>query len=208
MKGRPGCYWTTVFALIILIAGIEIVLTGADQELWGSPIWRRKMTYLFAFQPWLLKIPQGFWPGQAWAMFITHVFLHVDILHMAKNMAAFVLLAYLMRNELRLRGLLTICLVSGIGGAGLFYLIGSHLVAMTGASGALSGLSAVWVLGTAPGQMHPRTSQLFLMLATVVALIMLFETFPGNQTAWQAHLGGALTGAGFVLSRRARLMPR
>ena len=208
MKCRPGSYWTTVIALIVLIAAIELVLTGADHGLWGSPIWRRKMTYLFAFQPWLLKIPQGFWPGQAWGMFITHMFLHVDILHMAKNMAAFVLLAYLMRNELPLRRLLTICLVSGIGGAGVFYLLGSPFVAMTGASGALSGLSAVWALSNAPGQMRPRTRQLLLMLAAVVALILLFEALPGNQTAWQAHLGGALTGAGFVLLRRVRAIAR
>lgn len=202
MKRSLGLYWITIIALIVLIVGIELVLTGADHGLWGGPMWRRKMTYLFAFQPWLLKVPQGFWPGQAWGMFITHMFLHVDILHMAKNMTALFLLAFLMRDELSLRRLLTICLVSGVGGAGLFYLLGSPFVAMTGASGALSGLSVVWALGNAPGRFHAKDPQLLVMLAAIVALILLFEALPGNQTAWQAHLGGALTGAGNMLWRR------
>jgi rhomboid protease GluP len=213
--GRPGRdtphqgrywprYWPTVLILAALICAIELLLDGADRGLWGTPSWRRLSFFYFAFQPWVLKMPQGLWPGQAFGMFVTHMFLHVDFWHMAKNMLAFMLLAFLLRKELSLSGLLLLCLVSGLGGAVLFLLIGSPYMAMTGASGALSGLSAVWALGNAPGQIRADTRQIVLTLAAVVALILLIEALPGSKSAWEAHLGGALTGAGFVLLRRGR----
>ena len=204
MKRSLSPYWAIVTALIVVIAGIELVLDGAARGLWGSPAWRRTAFYYFAFQPWILHVRHGFWPGQAWGMFVTHMFVHVDFLHMAKNMLAFGLLAFLMRRELTWRRLLIIGLASGIGGAALFYLIGSPLVSMTGVSGALSGLSAVWALDNAPDQVRAPTREILLILCAVVVLILLFEALPGSQTAWEAHLGGALTGAGYVLFRRRR----
>lgn len=204
---REGRYWRGVLILAALICGIEVLLDGAEHGLWGAPTWRRLSFYYFSFQPWVLKLPHGLWPGQAIGMFVTHIFLHVDFAHMAKNMLAFLLLAYLLRKELSLSGLLLLCLVSALGGALLFLLIGSPYMAMTGASGALSGLSAAWALGNAPGQIRADTRQIVLTLAAVVALILLIEALPGSKSAWEAHLGGALTGAGLVLLRRGRRAP-
>lgn len=187
-------YWWVVGGLIGGIVLIELMLKGADLRLWGSPGWRSWAYVYLSFQPRLLTGHDPIWAGQWLGMFLTHVVLHVGVLHMASNMLAFALLAVLLRDEITLGAMLVVCLISAVGGAALFALLSPPFAAMTGASGALSGLAVVWAVGNAPGQARSSTRHKLTVLGAIVALILLIEVFPGSQTAWQAHLGGALAG--------------
>lgn len=200
----PACrYWLPVGLLIGVIAVIELGLTGADLHLWGKTSWRSWAYVYFSFQPWLLEGGTPLWPGQRVGMFLTYNFLHIGIGHMTSNMAAFGLLAFLLRQGMSVRALLGICLASAIGGALLFMLLASPY-AMTGASGALSGLATAWALSTLPDQGRTGAGQTLIVLARIIALILLIEVLPGGQTAWQTHLGGALAGAAVTLARQYR----
>jgi membrane associated rhomboid family serine protease len=198
---RLSRYWATIGGLIALIILIELVLKGADLRLWGSPAWRSWAYIYLSFQPRLLAGHDPLWSGEYLGMFLTHVFLHVGLLHVASNMVAFALLAYLLRDKISLRALLATCLLSAVVGALLFALLAPSASAMTGASGALSGLGVVWAAGNAPGQVRSTPRQNLILFGAIIILILLIEVLPGIQTAWQAHVGGALAGAGVSIFR-------
>ena len=193
--GPPGKGWVRtrwpVLVFIAVIAAVEIVLSGADLGLWGHRPWRGWAFLLGAFRPLFIELGQGVYPGQPVAMFLTHVFVHVGFLHMAGNLLTLILLARLLRAR-SATWFLMLSLASAAGGGALFAALAPAHASMTGASGAISGLAAFWVIlrfGTT--RFRPRAA-----VAAVMILAALFglEFLPGIATAWQAHLGGALVG--------------
>lgn len=200
MTSQHARYWGGIGALCGMIVLIELVLKGADLRLWGAPGWRSWAYLYLSFQPKLLEGVNPLWTGQWIGMFVTHSFLHIGLLHTASNSAALILLAYLLRRERNLAEVLCICLISAIGGAALFAALAPPLASMAGASGALSGLSVVWAIGTAPNQSRSILRQSLRVLVWIALLILLIEVLPGSRTAWQAHLGGAIAGALFNIT--------
>lgn len=185
---------TPVWFLLLAMLAVELALSGADAGLWGHRLWRARAFLSFAFRPDLIGGPSALWPGQPGAMFLSHVFLHVGLLHMAGNVLSLVLLLRLL-GWMRPWGFVTLGLVSALGGALAFWMLASGPASMTGASGAISGLAAFWAvrrLRQNPLRWQAVAAGLVLLLALAAA-----EFLPGLGTAWQAHLGGALVGALF-----------
>lgn len=203
MTPQRARYWGGIGALCCMIILIELALKGADLRLWGAPGWRPWAYIYLSFQPRLLEGINPLWPGQWIGMFITHSFLHIGLLHMASNSVALILLAYLLRRERSLAEVLSIFLISAIGGAALFAALAPPLASMAGASGALSGLSVVWAIGNTPNPVRYISWQSLKVLTWITLLIFLIEVLPGSHTAWQAHLGGAIAGAMFSITSLA-----
>lgn len=193
---------TVLFVLIALIVAVEACLLGADLGLWGSRLWRSYAYLLGAFRPSLLTSVATFWDGQRYGMFVTHIFVHIGPFHTITNVIALALLGHYALERLRQRAVVLVFFVSAIGGALMFTLLPGTSGVMTGASGALSGLAAAWgVQSLMSGYTPPRSLG---MVLAVIALTTLLELGLQDHMAWQAHFGGAVTGAilGLMLYRR------
>lgn len=182
-----------IFTLIGVMVLIEAILSGADFGLWGTQNWRTLAYMLGAFQPRLLAGAQPFWPGQPVGMFLTHIFVHTSLWHLLGNMVALAILASFLRG-MRTRRFLLLFFLSAFGAALAFTLIAPATTSMTGASGAINGLAAFWVLRMVrkyPRTLYAAISGRGLPLFILVLAIGLVQE---AMAAWQAHLGGALTG--------------
>lgn len=197
-----------LWALTALCLLPEVVLQGADLGLWGAPNWRALAYGRFGFWPGLL---QGWRPAYALqpaAMFVTHGFLHVGLWHLAVNLLALWSLGPAVIARAGPRGFLAIYAASLLGGALGFALLSQTPMPMVGASGALFGLMGAVLVWTARDRRRrgQRLAPVWLGLAILVGLNLMFWALSGDRMAWQTHLGGCLAGvAGALwLDRRDR----
>lgn len=161
-------------------------------------------------------------PGLAGAsQFVTHVFVHGDVMHLVINSAWFLAFATPVARRLGTARFLAFFFLCGIGGA-LFYLAFSYhelnAARMVGASGAISGLMGAVLrflfvplsqndvealagdadrapllgLGAA---LSDRRILLAIGGWTLLNLVVAWAALMGEYSiAWQAHLGGFFTG--------------
>lgn len=184
-----------LWALVGVTAAIEIGLEIADSGYFGRPVWRTVAIAYFGFHdPLFDGTVRPLWPGQEYAMALTHAFLHGDFWHLALNMVVLLAVGKVVAGlvgPVRMILLFVICAVAG----GLtFGLLTETNVPMVGASGAVFGFIAFWKqaefrrrlrLGLGMGPI------LGLVVALVLANVAL-ELF--MNIAWQAHLGGFVAG--------------
>ena len=139
--------------------------------------------------------PQAGVAGGEWYRLITSAFVApgtslggLGLLDIALNMW----ILYLIGPELeRLLGpvrYLAIYILSAVGGSVLYYYLQPHGFA-AGASGAIFGLFGAWVVVS---RRLRRDSRGILVL---VAINLAFSFIYHNTIAWQAHIGGLITGA-------------
>jgi membrane associated rhomboid family serine protease len=132
----------------------------------------------------------------------TAMWLHANFLHIAGNMIALLIVGPALEVQLGKARFVTLYLIAGLGGSVASYLLSPADVAGIGASGAIMGVMAAYVvLGV---RRH-------LPIAPVVALIVinLLIGFSGDID-WRAHLGGLATGAvlAYVFDAAGRLRDR
>ncbi len=110
------------------------------------------------------------------------MFLHLNLLHIAGNMVALLIVGPAVEVLLGRTRFLALYLVAGLGGGVAFYLIAPANSAAAGASGAIFGVMGAYVV---------LAARRHLPMQQVVALIIinLIIGFTGN-IGWQAHLGG------------------
>lgn len=123
-----------------------------------------------------------------WYRLLSSVFVHAGWLHLAFNMYMLFLLGPPLEAVLGRARFVTLYLVSGLGGAVASYAFSSVMTLSVGASGAIFGLMAGWVVVSR--RLERDASQVLVLLAINVAL-----GFVMAGVDWRAHLGGALTGA-------------
>jgi membrane associated rhomboid family serine protease len=139
--------------------------------------------------------PQGGVAGGEWYRLITSAFVApgtslggLGLLDIALNMW----ILYLIGPELeRLLGpvrYLAVYILSAVGGSVFYYYLQPHGFA-AGASGAIFGLFGAWVVVS---RRLRRDSRGILVL---VAINLAFGFIYHNTIAWQAHIGGLITGA-------------
>ncbi|MGY9047166.1 hypothetical protein P775_17265 [Puniceibacterium antarcticum] len=198
--------------LALLLASIlpELLLTLADLGLAGPPYLRLMAYRLGSFQPDLLNgQPRAVYAAQPTLMFLSYGVIHTGLLHLAGNMAAMLYLGRLTLERRSGRGLWGLYLVTTIGAAAMFALVGPPLATMVGASGALFGLLGAWcvdsgLLAPRGPRSAPRPLMQFLNLLACAAALILCDIagrlLLGTPVAWQAHTGGFLSGALFALA--------
>ena len=184
----------------------ELIFQLADRGLLDPPNLRALAYSLGAFQPGLFLGHGPVFTGQSLTMFLTYSVLHTGLIHLAINMIGLVWLGRLTLEYRVPETFLTFYLISSVGAAEVFALIGPKGGTMVGASGALFGLLGVLLVdsgvlqGTAssnrvaPQIVHILFATLVLALADVGSSIVM-----ASPVAWHAHAGGFLTGAFIAL---------
>lgn len=140
---------------------------------------------------------------------ISHQFLHGGVMHLVGNMVFLILTGFAVEAALGSLRFLGFYLLSGIGSALLFALIEPTAGILVGASGAISGVMAMYVV-----VFGLRKIQFFYWIfiftgyIRAAAIIMLpfyigFELYKylsddGSNVAYTAHIGGFITGAALV----------
>jgi membrane associated rhomboid family serine protease len=137
--------------------------------------------------------PVGVATGQ-WYRLITSAFLpppgisNLGPLDIIFNMWALILVGPALERTLGWARYLTVYVVSAIGGSVVYYYLAPHNQPALGASGAIFGLLGAWFVVTRRMGLDSR------WLVTIVVLNLGFDLLLRSQIAWQAHVGGLLTG--------------
>ncbi len=158
----------------------------------------------------------GFKPAQpTLAGLIGHMFLHADFDHLLGNMAILFIVGYMVEETLGKRRYLAFYLLAGIGAAGFDLVFNaSRMVPGIGASGAISGVMAMfvalygmrkirffyWVLVYFDFFRAPAIVILPLWVANELYQYLFNHGSPVN---YMAHLGGFITGAALIGAQRA-----
>jgi rhomboid protease GluP len=196
----------SVWLLAALITLPELVLLGADWGLWGTARWRPLAYTQGAFWAGLLY---GWTPNfalQPVTMFVSYAWLHAGALHLAGNLMALLWLGPQVVARRGNAGLIGLWLLAMLAGGAAFGLLTSSPAPMVGASGALFGLAADWLM--AEVREAPRLATQALRAAGLIALLFalnaLVWALQGGQLAWETHLGGFLAGLALALVWRGR----
>lgn len=152
------------------------------------------------------------------ATFLTHMFLHGGILHLAGNMLMLWVFGANVERRLGHLGYLLTYLACGLAAA-LFFLLLNPLstVPMVGASGAIFGIAGFYFVAFPRHSVHVLFWMVFIftfwmparLLVGFMFLMDLWFTFAhygemqGGGTAFAAHVGGFLGGAGLAFALRA-----
>lgn len=201
-----GGHWVLVLLLALTLLP-ELILQLADAGLLG-PRFLRPLTYMLgSFQPDLHAGQGPFFPFQTLTMFFTYGFLHTGPLHLAINAVGLWWLGRWILVKRRPGTFVLLYLMSMIGAAEVFALLGPAGGTMVGASGALFGLFGVYAADAGfftPQSLEGKPAPLpvgRLVTATLalVVLDVLSQVILDSPVAWQAHAGGFLTGAVLAL---------
>lgn len=194
LQGR----WLLIL-LIVLCAGVEgfmqlVELAGA------SPRLRATLYEMGGFWPGLLGQWQPNYRLQPYAMFLTYGFLHGGLLHLIVNMITLWSLGREVIVRAGPRGFALLYVGAMIGGGLGYAVLGVDTRPMVGASGALFGLAGgllAWAWQDRGARAETRRPVL-LAVAVLAALNLVLWGAMGGQLAWQAHLGGFVTGWGLA----------
>ena len=203
---RRSAVSPAVQGLIAVCTLVELVLQGADHGLWGSVLWRQLAWQYGGFWPGLLQDWQPNFRCQAGVMFVTHSFLHAGFGHLFGNMVTLAALGRMMPRRTTTGGFAALYALSSLGGALGFALLDHGSAPMVGSSGAIFGLAGALTLWDAQARRGDVISRLALILLGLILLNLVTWWMQGGNLAWQAHLGGFLTG--FTLAATCRAYPR
>lgn len=135
-------------------------------------------------------------PFQPWRM-LTVLLVHESILHIGFNMLALWMIGMSLEPLLGRWRFVTLYLLSGFGASAAIAAFDSPLQPVVGASGAIFGLfGALLIIGRHIGA--PIGG-----IAIVIGINLVITFLPGSNIAWQAHVGGLVTGAvaGLIFAR-------
>lgn len=197
-RQRP--VWPLV-AVVLACALPEIVLGLADRGLIGQTYLRSLAYALWSFRPELLTGALPIFPVQPLTMFMTYAFVHTGLVHLAGNMAGFWWLGRIVLRKRRVDEFLALYLLSGVGAGVAFAALGPGDATMVGASGALFGLLGALSAENRVGRLRRLSAPLRVLVVALVlvGLDQAGRLVLGSPVAWQAHLGGFMTGAAFAL---------
>ncbi|MFK7751206.1 MAG: rhomboid family intramembrane serine protease [Sedimentitalea sp.] len=191
--------WRPAIIVVLLISvtiAIELCLSAADAGLIGSPRWRGWAYQYGAFWSGLLDNWRANYPAQPWTMFLSYQVLHAGWSHLIGNMIVLYLMGRILVPRTGQFGFLFLYIASGIGGGLGVALLNDAAQPVVGASGALFGLVGAWKwqdLFWRNVNGYSRRRLLLDVLGLILLNVLLWAVQDG-QLAWEAHLGGFLTG--------------
>ncbi len=168
---RPGLVSQVLIGINVAV-WMLLVATGGR----GSPV---------AFE--LVLIPQRVAEGAVWQL-LTSAFAHLDVLHVGLNMFAVYLLGPQLEELLGRARFLALYLVSALAGSALVMWAAPPFGATLGASGAVFGLFAAYLV------VALRRRANLQPILVVIGINVLFTVVGRGFISWQGHLGGFLGG--------------
>ena len=181
------------------------IVTPSDEN---HASWRRQRDEFDRLQRLSVVERFGFRPAApTLGGLIGHIFLHGSFDHLLGNMAILFIVGYLVEETLGKRRYLAFYLISGIGAAGFDWLFNaSRLVPGIGASGALSGVMAMFVAlyGLQKIRFFYWAFVYFDFFKAPAIIVLpfwmaneLYQYFfnHGSHVNYMAHFGGLVTGA-------------
>ncbi|NNE80984.1 MAG: rhomboid family intramembrane serine protease [Silicimonas sp.] len=191
---RPAKW--AIITLVGVCVLIETILQGGDYGLIGVPRFRSLVYEYAGFWAGLLGDWRANYPFQPYVMFLTYGFLHAGLMHLGLNMLTLVSLSRPIAERVGGLKFLVIYAVSILGGGLGFALLSDSFRPMVGASGALFGLAGAILAWdyvdrfSLEERLWPVARAVLLLAALNVALYYAMD----RLLAWEAHLGGFVTG--------------
>ncbi len=186
---------------------------------YNRPVWQDPLFILIGINLLVFVLVQGSssliiqlgispptFPSEPWTA-VTSMFVHADFYHILFNMLALYFFGSYLVQVVGERSMLAIYFIGGIVGSLFFWLLGPANSLAIGASG------AIFALGGALAVLRPMTKVIIFPIPIPMPLWIavigggLLVSLASN-VAWEAHLGGLLTGivAALILRRgRVRL---
>lgn len=190
---------------------IALFLTHAAASVFLDDGMRLQAIYDFAFVPGAFT-GQHDWQWWTPLTVLSYNFLHSGWTHMIFNALMALALGSFFEKTLNGPAMLKLFFLSGVGGALIFFVLNpGSTVPVIGASGSVSGLFAAAIMlmyeqgrfGALTGKLAGRGP--WPLIAIWAGVLVLFGMM-GDDIAWQAHLGGFLSGAGlYHLMRKGHL---
>ena len=186
--GRPvataAVTWTLVGINVVLFL-VELVMPSLAAD-WG----------MLGYASTSFGGPmQGVAAGQ-WYRLITSAFLPpatglggLGFLDILFNMWALIAVGPSLEQLLGRVRFIAVYVLSALGGAVAFYLLGPSNVFALGASGAIFGLFGAWFVVARKLHLDVRG------IVTIIAINLAFSLFYRSTIAWQDHVGGLIVGA-------------
>ena len=200
---RPGIHPNSpaVLWLVGLTCLPEALFTLLSADLIGQGNLRNLALAYGAF--WNGVLREGWttlYPFQRELMFVTYAFLHGGFLHLIGNMIAVLALGGIVVARIGQQGFLLLYALTAIGGAAGFALLSGSTSPMIGASGAVFGLLGAWKFWEwqVRRKMRADMGPLWRSLLGLAALNVLLWVLLSGLLAWEAHLGGFVTGVLFA----------
>ena len=205
--------WVVIATIAVLVAiHLALELAGEDWQVWAL--------YAFSFipsrfQPNAIAMLEG---SQYWSL-VTYAFLHADWMHVGFNCLWLLIFGTPVARVLGVLRYSIIFIVAAIGGALVMLAVHwGEFVITVGASASVSGLLAAAIpimYGnrwrgplTIPELLRNGRALGFMAVWLTVTLLPSVQSIPGfgdgQRIAWEAHLGGFVTG----LLAYALILPR
>lgn len=178
-----------IFGLLLLINVPVLLLTSSGTQL--------ELTYMFGFVPGIFTGSVEPYSPTSYAGPLTHMLLHGGWTHFAMNLIMGVAFTVLFERALGPRVTAKFFILCGLGGALTYFILSPFGEApVIGASGAISGmfgaaLMMMYQMGQlgAMGRKGPWPVIMFWLV-----FMILIGFIGGANLAWQAHVGGYITG--------------
>lgn len=189
--------WTAPTIIIIVVCStVEMVLQAGDLGWLGVSRFRQVVYEHAGFWPGLLSNWQPNYRFQEWLMFLSYGFLHAGLWHLVLNMITLWSLAGIVIERVGSIRFSAIYAVSILGGGAGYGLLSDSFRPMVGASGALFGLAGAILAWeyldrfVLKDRLWPVARAALLLVGLNIALYFAM----GGVLAWEAHLGGFVTG--------------
>jgi membrane associated rhomboid family serine protease len=138
-------------------------------------------------------VPGSFTP-ELWR-FVTPMFLHLGLIHLAFNMYALAILGPPIERAYGRWTFLALYLVTGIMGNVASFVFGSPVVVGAGASTAVFGLFGVWLAYNFRRRDNPFHQANLRSVLVILLLNFVLNLSLSSVVDWRAHVGGFVTGA-------------
>lgn len=175
-RGGTTTVTYTLIGICVVMFLLQLVIPG--------------LTRAFTYAPVYTAGAGGVIPAEPWRM-LTAAFLHSQgsFLHIAFNMYALYVMGKVLEPVMGRARFLALYLISAFGGSvGVLLLSGNPLQGVVGASGAVFGLfGALFIV------QRKRGGDIRQIVVLIAINAVLGFVVPG--IAWQAHVGGLITGA-------------
>ncbi|KAH8106230.1 hypothetical protein BXZ70DRAFT_1061614 [Cristinia sonorae] len=205
----PGQVIVGAIVGINILVFIAWYVAGANARLGNPSLWKTMRQHL-------IRSHENIRAGRYWT-FVTSIFSHQELWHIAVNSIAIWSIAPMIVSVLGNTRFIAFYLISGVMGNAFSYLwhqYGRHdpTYSSNGASGSMNGviaLVAAW---------YPTTTFLFFFVVPAPAWLLVggvaaydaYSTFitkrPPLNIDGAAHLGGLFTGFAYVLAKRFRIL--